>query len=357
METGLRGYQYTGQEAFLQPYNQASRVIDGKFDALNQLLVDNPRQQAQLATIRTCFEQWRVQAAIAIAKRAVQPDPQEVRYSEALQRKYLMDRIRKEYETFDNNEVSLRDERLLKVKNRSLLLSISCVLIALGGGAALGLYFIRQRDLARAFQKAVAAQQAVDAMSRAMAEREQEDSVANYRGQVEAIDRSQLVAELDLDGTLLRLNDNYLRALGYTSADLQGKPHRLLVADEDGESAAYAQFWDALRKGLFQSGEFRRIGRDQRQIWIEASYNPIFDSAGKLTKIVKIAADVTERVEIQSELKRQQSALRKSEEFLERTGRIAGIGGWEIDLVTRAVHWSAEVFRIHGVASGVQPTP
>ena len=357
METGLRGYQYTGSTIFLEPYDGAARIMDGKFVALHELIAENPNQQAQLDTIRSKFETWRDLTTAAIARRgddSAQESP-EVRYTQALQRKVVMDQIRAKYETFEATEASLRDERLLRVKHRSLLLSISCVLIALGGGGALGLYLLRQRDLAKAFQKAVTAQQATDALALALAQREKEDAVANYRGQIEAIDRAQLVAELATDGTLLRVNENYLRALGYRADEVEGRPHSILVAAAERESVDYKIFWARLRSGKSQSREFRPIGKDDREIWIEASYNPIFDSDGKLTKIVKIAADVTQRVKIQSELKRQEAALRKSEGFLERTGRIAAIGGWEIDLVTKSVLWSTEVFRIHGVEPGEQP--
>jgi PAS domain S-box-containing protein len=357
METGLRGYQYTGQPLFLQPYVAASKIIDSRFAALNQLLADNPAQQAQLKVIHNSFTKWRNLASPAIEKRAARPAPDldELDYREALERKASMDHIRAEYDTFNRTEVSLREVRLQRAKRRSLALSISCILIALGGAVALAFYLRRQRELARAFQRAVAAQRAADEMTLAMAQREKEATAANYRGQIEAIDRSQLVAELALDGTILRLNDNYLSALGYAWEEVAGRPHSFLIAETDRSSESYVRFWDDLRSGQSQSGEFRRIGKDEREVWIEATYNPIFDRDGSPTKIVKIAVDVTERFNIQNELKRQEQALRKSEYFLERTGRIAGIGGWEIDLVSGAVQWSPEVFRMHGVEPGPQP--
>ena len=358
METGLRGYQYTGRALFLEPYEKASRIIDGKFDALRGLLVD-PGQQAQLQVIRDCFEQWRRLASVAIEQPVgiAAQESDEERFQGALQRKVWMDRVRGEYDVFNHTEAALREERLRRVRNRSLLLSITCVLMALGGGLGLALYMRRQRELARAFQGAVDARQAADERSLALAQREKEEAAANYRGQIEAFERSQLVAELDLDGNILRLNENYLRVLGYSSEEVAGQPHSMLVPDREGTgAAAYASFWQELKHGHFQSGEFKRLGKDQREVWIAATYNPIFDRDGRPTKIVKIAANVTERFKIQSELKRQEQALRKSESFLERTGSIARIGGWEIDLVTRAVHWSREVFRIHGLEPGPQPS-
>ena len=120
---------------------------------------------------------------------------------------------------------------------------------------------------------------------------------ADDRGKIEAIDKSQATVELALDGTILSANDNFLRAMGYGIEEIQGKHHGLFVSSEERDGAAYKAFWDTLRQGRYQAGEYRRIGKDGRNVWIQASYNPIFDLRGKPIKIFKIATDITAEVE------------------------------------------------------------
>ena len=140
--------------------------------------------------------------------------------------------------------------------------------------------------------------------------REKDDAEANYRGQIEAINRSQMMIEFNMDGTIIGANENYLRTFGYTAADLAGKDHTVFVTGECAASAAYKAFWDELRKGKFQSGEFVRIGKDGREVWIVASYNPIYGSDSIPFKIVKFAADVSDRVRAQSALAGAEARLR-----------------------------------------------
>ena len=140
--------------------------------------------------------------------------------------------------------------------------------------------------------------------------RGKQDAEANYRGQIEAINRSQMMIEFKMDGTIIGANENYLRAFGYTAADLEGKDHTVFVTEEQRNSGEYAKFWDELRKGKFQSGEFARVGKDGRKVWIVASYNPIYDCSGVPFKVVKFAADVSERVKAQSALADAEARLR-----------------------------------------------
>jgi methyl-accepting chemotaxis protein len=119
---------------------------------------------------------------------------------------------------------------------------------------------------------------------------------ADLEGQVAAIGKSQAVIEFSMDGRILGANDNFLRALGYALPEIQGQHHSLFVGAEERQSAAYAEFWEQLRQGNYRAGEFKRIGRGGREVWIQASYNPIFDLNGKPYKVVKYATDTTEQV-------------------------------------------------------------
>ncbi|UYO51294.1 PAS domain-containing methyl-accepting chemotaxis protein [Rhodopseudomonas palustris] len=108
-----------------------------------------------------------------------------------------------------------------------------------------------------------------------------------------ALNRSQAVIEFDLDGNVIDANDNFLAALGYSLPEIKGKHHSMFVDPSEHDSPAYREFWTALRAGQYQSGEFLRIGKGGREVWIQASYNPILDKSGKPTGVVKFAADIT----------------------------------------------------------------
>src|SRR5262249_13977678 len=112
-------------------------------------------------------------------------------------------------------------------------------------------------------------------------------------GKIAAIARAQAVIEFNLDGTIITANDNFLAAMGYSLAEIQGKHHKMFVGVEEREGAGYREFWDKLGRGEFQSGEFKRFGKGSKEIWILASYNPILDEAGKPFKVVKFASDIT----------------------------------------------------------------
>jgi methyl-accepting chemotaxis protein len=120
-------------------------------------------------------------------------------------------------------------------------------------------------------------------------------AAADSGGQIEAISRSQAVIEFDTNGIVLTANDNFCRALGYSLSEIRGKHHRLFVSSQEASSADYQQFWERLGSGKYQAAEYRRFGKDGREVWIQATYNPIFDMHGKVFKIVKYATDITER--------------------------------------------------------------
>lgn len=108
-----------------------------------------------------------------------------------------------------------------------------------------------------------------------------------------AINRVQAVIEFELDGTIIHANDNFLRVLGYTLAEVQGKRHAMFVDPEYVKTPAYQQFWERLGRGEFDSGEYKRVAKDGHEVWINASYNPILDADGKPYKVIKFATDVT----------------------------------------------------------------
>ena len=119
---------------------------------------------------------------------------------------------------------------------------------------------------------------------------------ADLAGQIDAIGKSQAVIEFNMDGTIITANDNFLRALGYTLAEISGKQHSMFVEAAERDSAAYREFWAALNRGQYQAAEYKRIGKGGKEVYIQASYNPILDLNGKPFKVVKYATDVTRQV-------------------------------------------------------------
>lgn len=122
-------------------------------------------------------------------------------------------------------------------------------------------------------------------------------SESETRNKLQAIDRAMAVIEFDLDGRIIGANDNLLRLFGYSRQELLGKHHKLLCPAELINSPDYQDFWRQLNKGEFFSGQFKRIGKHGQTLWLEASYNPVYDACGKLLKVVKFASDVTARIE------------------------------------------------------------
>ncbi|WP_316194325.1 PAS domain-containing methyl-accepting chemotaxis protein [Bradyrhizobium sp. SZCCHNRI3052] len=139
----------------------------------------------------------------------------------------------------------------------------------------------------------------------------------DYSAQVAAIGRSQAVIEFNLDGTIVTANDNFLNALGYSLPEIQGKHHSMFVSPEERNSAAYREFWAALNRGEYQAAEYKRIGKGGKEVWIQASYNPVFDQNGKPFKVVKFATDVTAQKLRNADLAGQIAAISKSQAVIE----------------------------------------
>jgi methyl-accepting chemotaxis protein len=131
-------------------------------------------------------------------------------------------------------------------------------------------------------------------------EREIKNLSLEYKGQVDAIGRSQAIIQFNMDGTILDANDHFLNAVGYTLDEIKGKHHSLFATPEYKVSEEYQQFWEALNRGEFTSGEVERIGKNGKEIWLQASYNPILDLEGKPFKVVKYASDTTAQKDLQA---------------------------------------------------------
>ena len=140
---------------------------------------------------------------------------------------------------------------------------------------------------------------------------------SDSRAKLEAISRSQAVIEFNLDGTIVTANENFLAAMGYTLAEIQGKHHRMFVDPAERESDAYKRFWERLGRGEYDAGEYKRVGKGGKEVWIQASYNPVRDGSGKPCKVVKFASDITASKLQNADYVGQIAAISKSQAVIE----------------------------------------
>ncbi|QQQ50389.1 PAS domain-containing protein [Pseudomonas syringae] len=133
---------------------------------------------------------------------------------------------------------------------------------------------------------------ALDVTTRVMSENETNSKLA-------AVDRAMAICEFEPNGNVITANNNFLNVMGYALTEIKGKHHRTFCEPALVNSPEYTEFWRKLNHGEFIGDQFKRIGKQGRVVWLEATYNPVFDVDGKLYKIVKFASDITQRVEKQ----------------------------------------------------------
>jgi len=146
---------------------------------------------------------------------------------------------------------------------------------------------------------------------------DQKLKAADYEGQLSAVGKSQAVIHFNMDGTILWANENFLTAMGYSLEDIRGKHHRMFVEPAERESQEYRLFWEKLGRGNFDTGQYKRIARDGREVWIQATYNPILDLNGKPFKVVKYAIDITEQKLKAADYQGQLQAVSKAQAIIE----------------------------------------
>lgn len=166
--------------------------------------------------------------------------------------------------------------------------------------------------------------------------------VESGQGVLTAIENALAVIEFDLQGNVIRANENFLRVMGYEAAELKDQHHRILCAKSYSRSPAYRQFWEQLAAGKHQQGEFCRLRKDGREVWLQASYNPVLDETGTPQRIVKTAMDVTEQ-------RLEALAARGQIEAIERSQSVV-----EFDLSGRIVGANALFREMKGVEPGAE---
>jgi len=153
--------------------------------------------------------------------------------------------------------------------------------------------------------------------ARGTADAAQQRRQRELEAQVAALHRVQAVIEFDLDGTILHANDNFLQAVGYALEEIQGRHHAMFVDPALAQSLEYREFWAKLGRGEYDAGQYRRLGKGGREIWIQASYNPVLDANGRPYKVVKFATDITAQMQQAADVSGQLAAINKSQAVIE----------------------------------------
>jgi methyl-accepting chemotaxis protein len=175
---------------------------------------------------------------------------------------------------------------------------------------------------------------------------------ADYEGQLEAINKSQAVIEFDLDGNVLTANENFLAVLGYRLDEIKGRHHGTFVEPAYRSSPDYKQFWADLAAGRFQADRFKRIGKGGREVWIQASYNPIFDTNGRPYKVVKYATDVTKAKE--AEEREKATMLKVADASRKLAGAAQGLIQVASQMAAGATQTAAQVANVSSAAGQIK---
>lgn len=146
---------------------------------------------------------------------------------------------------------------------------------------------------------------------------EEKKKTADYEGKLSAIDKSQVVIEFQPDGTILTANQNFLSTMGYSLDEIQGKHHSMFGEPGIADTPEYKALWDKLRSGQFDAGEYKRLGKGGKEIWIQASYNPILDPNGRVYKVVKFASDITDSKTKTNDFVSKMEAIDKAQAVIE----------------------------------------
>ena len=166
---------------------------------------------------------------------------------------------------------------------------------------------------------------------------------AEFEGKLTAIGKAQAVIEFNLDGTIITANENFLKTLGYNSLDeIKGKHHRMFCDPQYTASADYQAFWQKLGRGEFDAGRYKRLGSGKKEVWIQATYNPILDASGKPFKVVKFATDISPQVALEVEVTQiAENFVSKSKSISEQSTTVAA-GAQSLGATTEEMNASVE---------------
>jgi len=328
METGERGYLVTGNDKFLQPYQEASKVVDSLFQTLYSQVSDNPSQRARLEKLHSSLVHWRGHAERMIAMRRAGGAYSDLGINFA--GKAEMDEIRGQISAFQSAEEHLRDERARTAHRDWHIVLAACVFLGLGLGAGLAVFtLVRMRVIAASFEQS----------SRALAESERRwvTTLASIGDAVMAADK---------DGRVTFLNPVAAALTGWQLEDALGQPIRNVfhILNEQTRASAEDMVNRVLKGGVILESSNHRslLTKDGRSIPIENSVTPILDGSGAIAGAVLVFRDITER-------RRAEIALRENRFQLGVALRAAQAGDFVWNTTTNEIAWSEEGMAVFGV--------
>lgn len=174
-------------------------------------------------------------------------------------------------------------------------------------------------------------------------------ALATAQAKLAAISRSMAMIEFAPDGTILDANERFCQAMGYSVDELRGKHHRLFCESDYAKSAEYQQLWRELGQGKAISGTFERLDKAGREVWLEASYMPVLDEQRQVTSVIKVAADITQRVVQEHESENLLKAISRSMAVIEFTPQGRVIKANQNFLDTMGYRLDEVVGRHHGL--------
>lgn len=181
---------------------------------------------------------------------------------------------------------------------------------------------------------------------------------ADDEGKINAISKAQAVIEFNLDGSILTANDGFLKTLGYSLDEIKGKHHQMFCDPQYVASPAYREFWQKLGRGDFDGGRYMRLGKGGKKVWIQATYNPIFNVSGKPYKVVKFATDISLQVEIEEAVRRMADEfMTTSKDIADRSNGVAQ-GAQALGATTEEMNASVEELTasINSIAQNAKST-
>ena len=185
----------------------------------------------------------------------------------------------------------------------------------------------------------------------------------DFAGQIAAISKSQAVIAFEMDGTVITANDSFLNAMGYRLEEIVGQHHRMFVDDVTKQSAEYRVFWERLNRGEYETGEYKRLGKGGKEVWLQSSYNPILDLNGKPFKVVKYATDITAQVQTRTDMthvlktvSENAQGLASASEELTKVSQHLGVNAEETSAQANVVASAAEQVssNVNTVATGIE---